>query len=145
MSSRLVPCPYCKAATKLVDSIAVYRESYGLIWLCSPCRAWVGVHRGSEDGRPLGTPANSTLRNLRKWVHAVFDPYWKSLVAQGLSKGKARKRAYQRLAEGLGIDASDCHVGMFDEERCEDALKVCRTWQEAATEVAASTTGSKRD
>jgi len=37
-------CPYCKGETKYVDSSLVYGRSYGMMYLCEPCDAYVGVH-----------------------------------------------------------------------------------------------------
>jgi hypothetical protein len=56
-----VTCPYCGQPAIYVDSAAVYRiGSYGMIYLCRPCQAWVGVHPGTDQ--PLGRLANAELR-----------------------------------------------------------------------------------
>ena len=44
-------------------------------------------------------------------AHAAFDPTWKS-------GQKKRSEAYKCLADELGIDFSDCHIGLFDIETC---------------------------
>jgi hypothetical protein len=87
-------------------------------WLCHPCDAYVGCHPGTT--RPLGTPANADLRVLRSRVHAALDPLWKG--------GRVRRsEAYERLAVAMGIPGEECHVGMFDEARCRDALAAIRS------------------
>lgn len=135
---REVPCPYCGLPAELVDATQIYRKALGKLWLCQPCQAWVGVHRDSKSNRPKGTPAKSRLRKLRIEAHAVFDPFWQDLWEQGLSKKKARRQIYAKLAEALEISIDECHIGMFDEDRCKQAIRICLGWQEAATEAAAS-------
>lgn len=90
--------------------------------MCIPCRAWVGTHPGTL--RPLGRLANAELRAAKQRVHAVFDPHWQSETA----RGRARARCYQRLAADLGINPSDCHVGMFDVATCERAVAAIEQW-----------------
>jgi hypothetical protein len=36
-----------------------------------------------------------------------------------------RGQAYGWLAEQLGIDKSDCHIGMFDVKTCERVKFIC--------------------
>ena len=59
-----VICNYCGKPAEYVDSTVVYGSSYGMIYYCKPCNAWVGVHKGS--GAPLGTLANAELRAYRR-------------------------------------------------------------------------------
>lgn len=35
----------------------------------------------------------------------------------------------ERLTRELGISAEECHVGMFDLERCRRAAEALRTWR----------------
>ena len=116
----MVECPYCGREAALVDSSEVYSKSYGKIWLCHPCSAWVGVHKGTD--RPLGTLADDTTRHARKMAHRRFDPIWKS-KKQG--RGKARSKAYAWLAEELGITPAGCHIGLFDVETCVRVIEIC--------------------
>ena len=132
-----VVCPYCGFNAELIDSIAVYRKSYGMVWLCQPCQAWVGTHKGSKDHKPLGTLAKLELRTLRQSAHSALDPFWKDQISQGISKGKARREVYSKLAAALGIGSAECHIAMFDEARCREVLVICDGWKRAATEAAA--------
>jgi hypothetical protein len=119
-------CAYCNGATTYVDSAEVYRRSYGMIYLCRPCRAWVGVHKGSNVA--LGRVANAELRDLKKAVHAVFDPVWK----QGhLPRGKA----YEWLALRMDLPVEQCHVGMFNEKQCRLAIGLLEEWEGVTTEL----------
>ena len=90
-------CQYCGADAVLTSSAEIYGgRDYGKIYICRPCGAYVGCHKGTEV--PLGTLANEELRAARKAAHAAFDPIHK--------KGyKRRDRAYWWLAEKLNIPA----------------------------------------
>lgn len=110
-------CPYCNKNTRLCDSSVIYGKSYGKIYLCVSCRAYVGVHKGTDHA--LGRLANSELRYWKKAAHAAFDPIWK----RGIIK---RKDAYTWLATELRIDASRCHIGMFDVTECKQVVEVCK-------------------
>ena len=110
-------CPYCLQPSKLEDSKVVYGRSYGLIYLCSPCHAWVGVHAGTKNA--LGRLANAKLRELKKSAHNAFDPIWK--------KGEMkRSKAYLWLAGAMGIDKDLCHIGMFSEDQCRQVIELCK-------------------
>lgn len=136
--AREVPCPYCGLPAELVDSTRVYRKSYGMLWLCQTCQAWVGVHKDSKTHKPKGTLAKAELRSLRQAAHRAFDPIWIDRHEQGMSKSKARQSAYRDLAIKLQISDDECHIGHFDEDRCKEVIEICRTWKEVATEAATS-------
>ena len=109
-------CPYCKVETKLADSECIYGRSYGFIYLCEPCKAYCGVHKGTL--KPLGTPANKELRALRKEAHSLLDPLWKS--------GKfKRSRLYKDLAIAVGVDVP-LHIGETTKELCERVITVLK-------------------
>ena len=42
---RKVYCDYCGRETEYVDSKVIYGKSYGKIYLCRNCMAYVGVHK----------------------------------------------------------------------------------------------------
>lgn len=109
------PCPYCGKGPSLADSKEVYGKSYGPIWICRDCNAYVGCHRGTC--RPLGTLANEETREARKRAHAAFDPLWRG-------KFMGRNQAYRALAKKLGIEKKDCHIGMLDAETCRRVVAV---------------------
>lgn len=57
MKGRIVICDYCGTPADFVDSSVVYHgHSFGMIYLCPRCGAYVGVHKGSD--KPLGRLAN---------------------------------------------------------------------------------------
>ena len=116
-------CPYCHFHARLVTGDAIYPHRPDLhakhFWLCSPCGAWVGTHSGSRKHAPLGRLANADLRRAKQEAHAAFDPIWRG-------REMHRTRAYQWLADQLGIPVSKCHIGKFDVEMCGRVLDVCR-------------------
>lgn len=111
-TTRTVRCPYCGNLAKLEDSVIIYGRSYGMIWDCRPCDAYVGTHKGSKDYAPLGRLANSELRDWKKRSHAVFDKLWKS-------GQMSRAQAYQLMQELMGMTADEAHIGKFDVESCK--------------------------
>lgn len=117
-------CPYCLKKTVYVDSEEVYGRSYGMIYLCRPCDAWVGVHKGTNHA--LGRLANDELREAKKEAHYYFDKLWKAKMLQGISKNKSRGAAYKWLASQLGIKAPETHIGWFDVDMCNRVVEICR-------------------
>lgn len=115
---REVYCDYCGRRAEFVDSKIVYGKSYGMMYLCRHCMAYVGVHKGTS--RPLGRLADAQLRYWKKRAHAAFDPLWK----YGRFKG-SRNVAYAWLAEQMGIPVEKTHIGMFDVGQCRTAIRIC--------------------
>lgn len=117
----MITCPYCNAETELVTGDVIYPHRIDLrdrqFYLCRPCDAYVGTHKGTI--KPLGRLANAELRRSKQEVHAVFDPLWRS-------GRKSRRQAYKELAEALGIDRDQCHVGFFDVDMCRKAIEVLK-------------------
>lgn len=119
-------CAYCLKETELIDSIKVYRESYGLIFYCGDCQAWCGVHHGSSD-QSLGVPAKKELRDLRHEAHKWYEPLIAAKVNQlGVSKRKAKAAGYAWIAKLLNIDTTESHIGYFNIKQCEIVIKACK-------------------
>lgn len=112
-----VICNYCGRKAELVDSKVIYGTSYGKMYLCRRCNAYVGCHKGTD--RPLGRLADAELRYWKKAAHAVFDPLWR----QGRFRGQ-RKAAYEWLAEQMGLPVEQTHIGMFGVAQCKQAIKI---------------------
>lgn len=104
-------CPYCKQGTVYVDSVEVYGKSYGMIYLCRPCRSWVGVHKGTDQA--LGRLANDELRKAKIEAHEYFNKIFEL-------KFLKRKEAYAWLSNILGIPREYTHIGMFSVKTCRD-------------------------
>lgn len=112
-------CPYCAEGAMSVTGADIYPHRPDLsgkrFFACTPCGAWVGCH---PNGKPLGRLANAELRRAKQYVHAAFDPIWRSGEL-------SRSRAYAWLARALNISTAECHIGMFDVERCRAAYRAC--------------------
>ena len=116
---RTVICPYCGSQAAYVDSKVIYGRSYGMIYLCRPCNAYVGVHRGTDQ--PLGRLANAELRFWKRAAHSAFDPLWK----YGRFRGY-RNVAYQWLSGKMGLRVESTHIGMFDVDECKEVIRICK-------------------
>ena len=131
-------CPYCgKPATLIQDSSPIYRgTNFGPVFICWPCEAWVGVHKGTH--KPLGRLANAELRRAKMAAHAAFDPLWMARMRRdNLRKGHARGKGYKWLAGQMGIERKDCHIGLFTVEQCNKVVEICSPFLRAAGEKAA--------
>lgn len=117
-----VTCPYCGSDAEYIDSRHYYANgrSYGMIYLCHPCDALVGVHRNSD--KPLGSLANKELRELRRRCHGLFDQLWK-----GSARRMNRHAAYRKLADNMGMTHEEAHIGKFGEQDC---LKMIQTFKD---------------
>lgn len=108
-------CSYCNEVPEILPSIKFYGRDYGTyVYLCRPCGAYVGTHKGTTT--PLGTLANAELRELRKIAHAEFDPLWKNRVM-------SRSKAYKELSIFMRVPKKEAHIGMFTKEQCQKLIK----------------------
>jgi hypothetical protein len=120
-------CPYCNQPARLTSGATIYPHRPDLdrlkFWQCQPCDAYVGRHKIDDGTQPLGRLANAQLRMWKQNAHAVFDPFWKD-------SGRGRRSVmYAKLAEALGIETKDCHIGMFDVETCKRVIQICAEWR----------------
>lgn len=116
---QIVFCPYCEQRAKFVDSKVIYGRSYGMVYYCKPCDAYVGVHKGTD--KPLGRLANKELRRWKNAAHAAFDPVWQT----GRMK---RPQAYKWLSEQMGYAPEKTHIGMFDVHECKRVIQICTAY-----------------
>ena len=67
------PCPYCDGVIEFLSSSeSIYHgRDYGPVYICKPCQAWVGCHRGTI--KPLGRLADKELRRAKIAAHDAFD------------------------------------------------------------------------
>lgn len=114
-----VTCPYCTKSAEFMESSATLYagRDYGPVYVCMPCEAWVGCHKGTT--KPLGRLANRELRTWKIRAHRAFDPLWRELKM-------GRSGAYKMLAARMGIPKKKCHIGMFDIDQCRQAIEICR-------------------
>ena len=129
-------CAYCGAKTSFIDSAEVYNGvSYGVIYACLPCEAWVGVHKGSTAA--LGRVAKAELRVLKMGAHQAFDGLWRKkqngLLAAGGTKDSpefkaCRSDAYAWLSAAMGTEPDKTHIGFFDEAQCLKVIELCNPY-----------------
>ncbi|MDM8174829.1 zinc-finger-containing protein [Olivibacter sp. 47] len=112
-------CPYCDAATVYVDSAEFYNgKSYGMVYACRPCKAWVGVH-STNPKVALGRLADSELRLAKQAAHYYFDIIWRR-------KHMSRSKAYEWLSGKLRVVKKECHIGYFDISQCNKVIELSR-------------------
>ena len=109
---RKVYCDYCGRQAEYVDSKVIYGKSYGMMYLCRNCMAYVGVHKGTD--KPLGRLANAELRYWKKRAHAVFDPLWQ----------RGRFRGHRNAAYGFVLVPQDRFEELVRAEAERDVLEV---------------------
>ena len=110
------------------DAIYPHRSDlYGKwYWRCA-CGAYVGCHRDTQE--PMGTPAGPATRRARGEAHAAFDALWKRKVARdGVSAKEARSAGYVWLAQQMGLDVEDTHIGRFTADQCAQVVDLCRPY-----------------
>ena len=117
---REVTCDYCGGAAERITGAVLYPHrpdlAHKVFWHCEPCGAYVGCHPGGD--KPLGRLANAELRRAKGRAHAAFDPLWRG-------GSMSRSQAYRWLADELGIDPGDCHIGMMDVGTCRRVEIAC--------------------
>lgn len=118
-------CPYCGGDTELIDSSIMYGgRSYGWMYRCEGCFAYVGCHKGTTEA--LGRLAGTTLRELKMETHKHFDAIWERVWKESnYNKLEARTGCYMWLARYMRIPMEDAHIGMMDEEQCREAIHLC--------------------
>ena len=122
-------CPYCGKAAVLMSSKTFYGEhsDFGWVWGCTPCGAWVGVHKGTS--KAFGRLANAELREYKKEAHKYFDWLWeRKMKLQNVTKNKARNAGYDWIAKELNIERRYCHIGMFDVDDCKRVIELCKPY-----------------
>lgn len=115
-------CRYCGKPVVFTSNAEIYGREYGngKCYLCRNCRAFVGVHTGTKI--PLGTLANSELREWRKEAHNQFDKLWKKPT-----RIMTRYNAYGWLANNMGLTRKDTHIALFEIEQCKKVIELSKT------------------
>ena len=120
MMINAIKCDYCGKQAEYVDSAEIYGRSYGMMYLCRNCGAYVGVHKGTD--KPLGRLANAELRFYKISAHNAFDVLWQDKKSRFYRK---RNKAYAWLSKQLNLPVEKTHIGMFDVEQCKKVIDVC--------------------
>ena len=123
-------CSSCGATSKLCTGREVYSNAgmyaNALFWKCPAC---TDSHCGCQphSDLPLGTPGDARTREARQAAHLMFDPMWKARPGESVPSHVTtarRSAAYAWLAAAMGIPVEECHIGLFDYNRCRKAMTV---------------------
>jgi hypothetical protein len=113
-------CIECGKEAELVYGDVIYPHRADLFskrfWLCE-CGAYCGCH--GVTSRPLGNPCGRETRIARMAAHDLFDPIWRS-------REMDRRGAYTWLAERMGLQPEQCHIGMMTEKQAREVVLHCR-------------------
>lgn len=120
-------CDCCgEPVVTLASNAAVYGRECGdwpMIYLCLLCGAFVGCHPYSVF--PLGIMADDETRGMRRALHAMIDPLWKS-------HGWSRPEVYGLMTGLMGFGPGRrFHIGELSRIECLQANEVFRTWETA--------------
>ena len=110
-------CPYCGKPAELVDSKAVYGVSYGNLWLCRACDAYVSAKTGTDE--PTGRLAKRDLRQLRKMAKSMIDEF-----ARGARLSRAELRDW--IAARAGVPGHHGYLSWLSEEQVGRVIWACR-------------------
>lgn len=125
VNTRPTICNICGGEVIYTSNKIIYGREYGSgkCYFCTNCNAYVGTHEPRPD-EAYGLLADRKMRDMKKKCHALFDETW----LHAKNRRKARKAAYQKLADRLGIPVEECHFGWFDMEMLENAYQIISTW-----------------
>ena len=112
-------CPYCNSEVKLIYIGKSAKCESGYIYKCLGCGARVSTFPKDKD-IAVGTLANEETGKLRIEVHKLFDRFWKN--------NKERTECYKKLANELGIEESECHIGYFQKDMLLKAQQILLKW-----------------
>ena len=127
--STIIYCVEC--GHNVVAELVSGKEIYGNdkfkdipFWRCPTCGNWVGSHYKSTHNpdAPLGCIPTKEIRAIRRKIHSMIDPLWKS----GSKKNQHKKRTeiYSYLSKEL---LTTYHTGMVDSvEYGEKVIEVLR-------------------
>jgi hypothetical protein len=93
-------------------------EKFGLSYVCGYPDCTVLVWKSTLTNAKRIVPGDHETRQARNKLHRLFDPLWEEKVF------KSRHRAYRWLADSLGLDVADCHIGYFSKELCDKAIQI---------------------
>lgn len=107
-----------------------------MIYICKPCNAYVGVHKGTD--KAFGRLANEELRGAKILAHFYFDQIARTSLINKIWREYIpgftnRNKAYLWLSRQLNIPIEQCHIGMFDVEQCNRVAEICLQYTETPT------------
>lgn len=117
-------CNICGGPVIFESNSKIYGREYGSgkMYYCTACGAYVGTHEPRPD-EALGILGNKEMRDMKMQCHALFDEKWKNERSYK-KRHMARRKAYQDLADNLGIPVEECHFGYFDMNMLQKAYAI---------------------
>ena len=114
-------CHFCGGEVIFTTNDRIYGKLYGngKCYLCTKCKAYVGVHTGSKTA--LGILANDEMKEWKVKCHNLFDTFWKN-------GRNDRNYLYKKLANQMKIERSHCHFGHFNLEELKKAYSIISRW-----------------
>ena len=111
-----VTCPDCGSDMVLrvgpyVFEGGKYKGQRRRFWGCSRYPDCTAAHGAHPNGRPVGIPATSEVKEWRKKAHAVFDRLW-----MGPDAWLSRRDAYRAVGDVMGLPP--IHIGSANIEEC---------------------------
>lgn len=119
-------CPFCGGRVVFRSAEGIYQDNRKnvMLYICShypECDSY--VRADPVTGKPIGTMADRTLRELRKEAHRCFDTIYK--------KGYMTKaEAYMWLSQKLSLPLSETHIGLFGNYYCEVVIRESNQFME---------------
>lgn len=112
-----------KVSARLTDGKEIYPHRYDLqslpFWKCPVCGNYVGCHHKTKDPtKPLGPIPNKEIRQMRKEIHELIDPLWRS---QRVSRNEIYTTL--SLAAGYVVHLGEL-VSLEEGERLMDIIKI---------------------
>ena len=82
---------------------------------------WGGGRRQIYKQPNRKAPKGSPLAKARIEAHNALDLFWQF-------GSMTRTEAYARLARDMGLRPDQCHILLFNEERCHQVVEICNGW-----------------
>lgn len=112
---------------RLTDGEEIYphrKDLYCLpFWICDKCKSYVGCHYKTADRtRPLGVIGSKEIMEIRKKIHSIIDPIWKS-------KKQLRKTVYKKISDALGYEFHSAEIRSIGEANNVCSV-IAKLWSE---------------
>lgn len=101
-------CPECSSRMRL------RRSRYGLFYGCSTWPRCNSTHGAHPEGKPLGTPATSEVKQLRIDAHSLLD------------KRFGRKGYFSFLQKTLSLTKEEAHVAKLNKRQLEVVIETLK-------------------
>ena len=103
---------YCTCGNRAnyIDSKEIFKRPRGMIYYCSKCGAYVGVHEGTNI--PMGTLVDKETKKKRIAAHEALKRRF----------GNDTHAAYKWMRKVMKLSAEEAHIGKFNKQQCEMLL-----------------------